>query len=143
MPKLTPTEAAQKWASRATGAVEDYRKGVQRVTESPTAKAAAAADKMLIKVMEAINSGRWARALEDVSLEDWKKATSEKGTARMASGVQGSIHKQEAYYREVFPYLETLQAEIAAMPNLTIEDSITRAAHFMRGMNEFKKRRDR
>lgn len=141
MPKLTPKQAADKWSQRATAAVGDYKAGVLRVTESPTAKAAEAGDKMLAKVMEAINSGRWAAALKAVSLEDWKKAASEKGSARMAAGVQGSVAKQEAYYAEVFPYLETLQREIAAMPNLTLEDSIARAAHFMRGMNEFKNRR--
>lgn len=141
MPKLTPQEAAQKWASRAQAAVPEYTAGVKRVTESPTAKAAAAADKMLQNIMEAINSGRWAAGLNRVSLEDWKTAATVKGAPRIAAGVQGAVGKQQAYYAEVFPFLETLQREIDAMPNLTIEDSIARAAHFMRAMNEFKKRR--
>lgn len=141
MPKLTPHEAALKWSQRATAAVPEYRAGIERVTESPTAKAAAATDKMLANIMESITSGRWAAGLNRVSLEDWKQAAVEKGSARIAAGVQGAIGKQEAYYAEVFPYLETLQREIAAMPDLTIEDSIARAAHFMRSMNEFKNRR--
>lgn len=141
MPKMTPQEAAQKWASRAQAAVGDYTKGVQRVTVAPTQKAAQAEAKMLQNVMEAIQSGRWKAALEAVSLESWKEAAMQKGAQRIAAGVQGAVGKQEAYYREVFPYLENLQAEIAAMPNLTIEDSIARAALFMRRMNEFKNRR--
>jgi len=141
VPKLTPKQAADKWSARTTAAVSDYKAGVLRVTESPTAKAAKAAYKMLMNVMEAINSGRWAAALEAVSLEDWKKAASEKGSTRMAAGVQGSVDKQERYYIEAFPQIETLQREIEAMPNLTIEDSFARARHFMLGMHEFKKRR--
>ena len=138
MPKLTPEQAAQKWRERASAATEDYRKGIERVTESPTAKAAQSAEKMLQKIMEAIQSGRWAAALNAVSLADWKAAATTKGVARMAAGVAAGESKQRAYYARVFPFLESLQAEIAAMPNLTIEDSIQRAGHFMRRMNEFK-----
>lgn len=141
MPKMSATEAAQKWQNRTTAAVGDYTAGVQRVTESPTHKAAQEAAKMLQNVMEAIQSGKWARALEKVSLEEWKKATAEKGSARMAAGVQGAVGKQEQYYTEAFPVLERIQREIAAMPSLTVEDSIARAAHFIREMNKFGKSR--
>lgn len=141
MPIMTPKQAADKWSQRTTAAVADYKAGVLRVTESPTAKAAMAADKMLQNIMEAIQSGRWKAALEAVSLEDWKKATSEKGAGRMAQGVQGAVNKQEAYYTEVFPVLERIQREIEGMPNLTLEDSIARAAHLMREMHAFKNRR--
>lgn len=138
MPKMTPKEAADKWSQRATASVGDYTKGINRVTESPTIKAAQAQDKMLANLMEAVTSGRWRQALENVSLESWKKAASEKGSARMAAGVQGAVAKQEAYYRRLWPFLEGLQSEINAMPNMTIEDSIARSAHFQREMHRFK-----
>jgi hypothetical protein len=141
MPKMTPQEAAQKWAQRTTAAVPEYTTGIGRVTESPTEKAAAAADKMLAKIMESIQSGRWAAGLRKVSLTDWKDAATTKGAPRIAAGVQGAISKQANYYTELWPFLTTLQAEIAAMPNLTLEDSIARAAHYMRQMNAFKNQR--
>lgn len=141
MPKMSPTEAAEKWAQRATAAVPEYTAGIARVTESPTAKAANAAEKMLANVMQAVQSGRWAAALNKVSLTEWKEAATRKGAPRIAAGVQGAVGKQTAYYTELWPFMETLQAEIAAMPNLTLEDSIARAAHYMRSMHEFKNRR--
>jgi len=141
MPKMSPGDAARKWAQRATAAVPEYKAGIDRVTESPTAKAAKAVDKLIQNFMESVTSGRWARNLEAVSLSEWKTAASEKGGARMAAGVQGAIGKQTRYYTEAFPFIEGLQAEIAGMPNLTIEDSIARSAHFMREMHAFKNRR--
>lgn len=139
MPNLSPKEAAEKWAQRAAAAVPDYKRGVDRVTESPMAKAAKSVDKLMANFMEAVTSGRWAASLENVSLEEWKRAASEKGAARLAQGVQGAVGKQTAYYEKAFPFIERLQREIASMPNLTIEDSIARAAHMMRSMHEFKK----
>jgi len=139
MPKLSPDAAAKKWASRTTAAVEDWRKGIEGVSESPTAKAALHLDKLLANIMESINSGRMAAALNNVSLADWKTASTTKGPGRIPAGVQGAVGKQEAYYRKVFPFLQTVQDEIASMPNMTIEDSIARAAHLMRRMNEFKR----
>lgn len=141
MPKMTPDEAARKWGQRTTAAVPEYTAGINRVTESPTAKAAGAAEKMMANIMESITSGRWAAALNKVSLTDWKTAATTKGAPRIAAGVQGAISKQAAYYTELWPFLTTLQAEIAAMPNLTLEDSIARAAHYMRQMNVFKNQR--
>jgi len=102
------------------------------------AKAAAASDKMLANIMQAIQSGRWAAGLNRVSLSDWKAAATTKGVSRIAAGVQGSVAKQAAYYSELWPFMDTLQAEVDAMPNLSIEDSINRAAHYMRRMHEFK-----
>ena len=40
MSRLTPDEAAVKQANRLKGATEEIRKGIERVTVSPTAKAA-------------------------------------------------------------------------------------------------------
>ena len=141
MPKITPKEAADKWARRTAAAVPDYTAGILRVTESPMEAAAEAAEKMLQNLLEAVQSGRWARSLKKVSLAEWKEATTKKGSARLAQGVQGATKKQEDYYNEVFPYLETIQAEIAAMPDLGIEDSIARSAHLQRRMHEFKNQR--
>lgn len=138
MPKLTPAEAAAKWSQRTTAAVPEYTAGIGRVTESPTAKAAGAADKMMANIMEAISSGRWAAALNKVTLTDWKAAATIKGAPRIAAGVQGAIPKQTAYYTELWPFLTNLQAEISAMPNLTLEDSIARASYYMRQMHDFK-----
>jgi hypothetical protein len=138
MPKLTADQAAAKWGRNAQAAVGDYTEGVNRVTESPTEKAAAAEVKMLQNIMESINNGTWAASLRNITLEQWKTATATKGAQRYGPGVQAAIDKQAAYYRAAFPKIQALQDQIRGMPNLTIEDSIARAAAFMRGMHAIK-----
>lgn len=141
MPKIRPEEAAEKWARRTQTAVPDYVAGVQRVTESPTAKAAAKKNKMLQKVTEAIQSGKWEQALQRVSLEDWRQATLSKGQQRIAAGVQAAQGKMQEFMADLFSFQERLQAEVHRMPDLTIEDSVNRAVAWIRGMTKFRRSR--
>jgi len=138
MPKMSADEAAAKWARNAAAAVNDFTEGVNRVSESPTAKAADAQVKMLQNIMESINNGTWAASLRNISLEQWKTATATKGSQRYGPGVQAAVGKKAAHNRAIWPHIERLQAEIAAMPDLSIEDSIARMAAFARGMNALK-----
>ena len=70
MPKLTSTEGAKKWKDRLGGAVAEVVAGVNRVSESPMAKSAAAEDKWFQNIQRAHNSGKRKRALLGVSLEE-------------------------------------------------------------------------
>ena len=68
MAKLTATEFQEKHARRLKAAVEDVRRGIDRVTENPCEKAAAKQDKMLTNLTAAVSSGKWAGGLKRVSL---------------------------------------------------------------------------
>ena len=72
MGRLTAKEVQEKHARRLKGSIEDMRAGIERVTASPTAAAAAKQDKMKAKINAAIDSGKWAAGLRSVSLEEWK-----------------------------------------------------------------------
>ena len=141
MSRLTPAEAAQKQVTRGSAAVKDYKDGVARVTEAPGAKAAKKQDKALAGFQEAVTSGRWARRVSAVSLEDWKKAATDKGANRIATGLTAAQGKLEKVYAEMFPFQDNLQNTIRNMPDAGLEDSIQRSAAWIRGMAEFKKRR--
>lgn len=138
--KLTPEEYAEKHARNLKGATEDIRRGIARVTEAPTAKAAAKQDKMLAGITEAIHSGKWAAGLRRVSLEEWKDKTTVKGVGRIAAGIDAAHDKVVDFATQLIDYENGLMTRIEAMPDLTLEDSISRATHWMREMSKFKRR---
>lgn len=111
-----PNAATQKWARNMTGSVPTIKAGVMAVRESPMAKAADRADYYAQRVQEAVNSGKFQAALRAVSLGDWQQATAEKGTSRIASGVQLAIPKVQAFQAQLQPYAESVKRQIAAMP---------------------------
>lgn len=139
MAKLTPEEAALKQASRLKSSTEDIRRGIERVTSSPTLKAVAKQDKMKQKLVASIDNGAWAKGLKNVSLEDWKKAASEVGVNRIAAGIDAAQPKQTAFYAKLLPAVDAAKGKIAAMPDVTLDDSINRMTTYTREMAKFKK----
>lgn len=140
MAKLTPKQAREKHARNLKASVPDIQIGVDAVSEAPGKKAAAQQEKMLANLTEAVRSGKWARRVEGVSLEDWKATMLNKGVGRIAAGIDGASEKVEAFFAQLFPYQDTLQAEIDRLPDLTLEDSIQRMTAWVRGMANFKPR---
>lgn len=139
MAKVTSTEFAEKWARRMQNATQDIEKGINRVTEAPTAKAARKADKMKANLIKAIDSGKWQAGLEKVTLSDWKNAAIKKGIPRISQGVTEAQPKVAQFAGELLTYQDGLQSEIDSMPDLTLEDSIARMTAWTRGMAKFKK----
>lgn len=139
MAKLTATEFQEKHARRLKAAVEDVRKGIDRVTENPCEKAAAKKDKMLTNLTAAVNSGKWEAGLKRVSLEDWKKAARDIGVNRIAAGIDGAKSKVIAFAEVLLPHIDRQLEKIKAMPDVTLDDNINRMTHFIRGMAEMKR----
>ena len=138
--KMNAQEYQEKHARRLKAAVPDIRRGVERVTESPMLKAAAKSEKMLQNLTEAVNDGKWERGLRRVSLEDWKNATVEKGTGRIAAGIDAAKEKTIAFAEELLPAVERAQTKINTMPDLTLEDNINRMGEYAREMSNFRRR---
>ena len=139
MAKLTPLEFQEKHARRLKAAVEDVRKGIDRVTESPTEKAAAKQDKMLTALTASVTSGKWAQGLKRVSLEDWKRKARDIGVNRIAAGIDGAKDKVVAFAEELLPHIDRQKSKIAGMPDVTLDDNINRMTTFIRGMADFKR----
>jgi len=140
MANLTPQQFAEKHIRRTKAAMEDMRIGVQNVTVSPTIKAAAKADKMKARLIEAIDSGKWAEGLRRVTLEQWKDKMLKLGIARVGQGLDENRGKIEAFASELLPYIDSGANKINSMPDVTLEDSIQRMAEWSRYMSKFKRK---
>jgi len=139
MAKLTSTEFQEKHSRRLKAAVEDVRRGIDRVTESPTAKAAAKQDKMLTNLTASINSGKWAAGLKRVSLDEWKKKTRDVGVNRIAAGIDAAKDKVIAFADDLLPHIDRGKEKIKGMSDVTLDDNINRMTTFIRHMSEMKR----
>ena len=128
----------EKHARRLKASLEDVKKGIDRVTVSPGKLAAAKVDKMKAKLDEAFSSGKVKRALENVSLDSWKKDMLEKGVGRISGGIDRAKDKTIAFAEKLLPAVEAARNKVKAMPDLTIDDSIARATSFIKDMSKFK-----
>jgi len=140
MAKVSPEQFAEKHNRRTKAALEDMRSGIQKVSVSPTAKAAAKQEKMRAKLMEAIESGKWASGLKRVSLDEWKEKMLNVGVARVSSGLDANKKKVEEFAAELLPHIEAGQKAIEGMPDVTLEDSISRMTAFIRHMSKFRRK---
>jgi hypothetical protein len=139
MKNLSAADIAAKYAQRAGAAAGDYTAGIDRVTEAPGQRAAAAQDKMLRKVTEAVQSGKWGERVASVGLTEWKNAAKTKGGARYASGVEAGKGKMQAFMTEFIPHLQQLDGILASMPSVTVEDGVNRAAAAIRHNAKFRR----
>lgn len=139
MAKLTADEFQEKHARRLKASLEDMRLGVERVTTNPMEQAAAKADKMKQNIVASIDSGKWQAGLRRVTLDDWKRNMVEKGVNRVASGIDAAAPKVKDFAAKLLPYIDSEVAKVKKMPDITLEDSISRMTSFVRGMSKFKR----
>lgn len=138
--KVTPEQFTAKHAQNLKASVEYIRQGIARVSVAPTSQAADKRDKMLSRLTESVTSGKWERGLRKVSLEDWKKQTAEKGIGRIAGGIDGAKAKVTDFATQLLPHIERGQSSISSLPDMTLEDSITRMTTFVRHMAKFERK---
>lgn len=136
--RVNAQQYQEKQARRLKASIEDIKAGIDRVTEAPTAKAAAKQTKMIQNLTAAVNSGKWANSLKAVTLEQWKDKAKNKGVDRIAAGIDGAKDKVISFAEKLLAHEATLQNQVNGMPDLTLEDSIARATAWMRGMSKLK-----
>lgn len=118
--------SAQKWLRNYQGSTQSVKDGVNGVTEAPTAKAARNLDKAKAGYIDAVDSGRMGRALNAVSLEDWKRAMLNKGINRMSTGATEAVGKVEAFLSSWMPLMEQVSQQVKLMPSGTTEAALDR-----------------
>lgn len=128
--RVNTDEYLEKWARRTSGASQDYRSGIERVTEAPGIKAAQAADAMRAGLLESLDSGKWQRNVAAVSLQDWKETTIEKGVSRLGPGVQASIGRNRAKIDKLLADVESSKNEVDRMPSATFQDRVQKMVQF-------------
>lgn len=132
--KVTPEQFALRWGTGLKGSVERIREGVANVTEAPGKKAAAKSDKWHAAISSVAVKEKWARRIAEVGLAEWQDAMIQKGLGRIASGVDAAQPKMAAYGAKLIAHQNALLAQLANMPDVTLEDSIQRATTWIRGM---------
>ncbi len=137
---MTGDEFAEKHARRLKASLDDMRKGIEKVTENPTAKAAAKKEKMRANLNAAIDNGKWEAGLRRVSLDGWKQQILNKGLQRVSAGIDGAHDKMVAFGTQLLEYEKSLQGKINTMADLTLEDSIARSNEWIRGMAGMKRK---
>jgi hypothetical protein len=142
MAKNAATVAA-KWVRGMQNAAKSMTEGVAAVSEAPGAKAAAAADLYLQKVQEAVANGKFADNSRAVSLEEWRRAMTEKGIPRVGQGATAATQKQERFFAWLLPIAEASKADISTMPKGNPEASKARMIRNMENMMRNKYRRGR
>ena len=140
MSRLTPAEFQEKHARRLKASIDDMRKGIEGVTEAPTAKAAAKVAKMRTNINAAVDSGKWAAGLNRVSLPEWKDKMINKGLNRVAGGIDEAAAKTTAFAADLLPHIDSGVSAIKKMPDVTLEDNIGRMTSFIRHMSKFKRK---
>lgn len=128
MAKALSAEAVVRlWSERGQGATETVRAGVNAVTESPMAKAAAQVEVWAANVQRA--KQKFVDKLTAVTLQQWKAAMLGKGLTNMSNGYVDptSVNKFANFMRAWLPYVRQGAAQIRAMPKGTLQQGIDRA----------------
>lgn len=99
-------DMVSRFQAGIAGAGGKYTAGVQRVTDSPTAKAAAKVDDGTWAANTTAAAGRMSARLKAVSTEAWKQAISSYGASRYTSSAQ----KAAANYAKRAPELAAAAA---------------------------------
>lgn len=132
--KVTPDEFASRWGTQLKGSIERIRAGIERVDVAPGKAAAAAADKWQASISSAATKEKWRRRIGEVTLEQWQAAMITKGLIRIASGVDAAQSKMAEYGVKLIAHQNGLLRELDTMADVTLEDSISRMVHWVRGM---------
>lgn len=135
----SPQEVAKRWSTNLAGASDKISAGVRAVATSPTARAAQQKAKYVAGVQA--KADKWAARLNAVSLADWQNSMIQRGIPRIASGAAASEGKMASFLSQLLPYVEANVGAIRAMPSLTLEDSVNRAAAWIRTMSKFSYRK--
>jgi hypothetical protein len=129
---------ARKWAGNLSAATQSMKDGANSVTESPGAKAAAAADRWAQGVQEALASGKFATNVGNVSVDQWRQAFIKKGIPRVATGATEAIPVMEQFAAQLLPVTARAKAEAAAMPQGKGSAAVARMMRNYEIMSQFR-----
>lgn len=135
---LNPADVAQRWANNLGAAGQKIKDGVNAVTESPMAKAAARQDAWVAGVQRARDDGSYAAGLNKVSLADWKNAMINKGVNRIGTGATAAIPKMTTFMASFLPYVQQGQQMLQSMPRGDLSQNIGRMTAMVQFLANYK-----
>lgn len=135
--RMTGGDFADKHAKNLRAAADEIRKGVDAVTEAPGAKAAARKDVYVNRMTDSSVHERWAKNVAKVPLEEWKADMKEKGIGRISAGLDRSKGKISDFGDKLLTHIKSIKPEFDARRPLTLEESATKAADWIKAMGKF------
>lgn len=139
----SPQEIAAKQVRRAQAAVQDYKAGVEAVTQSPTEKAAKAVDLWFQGLQKSYQDGSYVDGLNAVSLADWKSATIDKGAMNYAPGIMKAQQTIEDFQAQRQAAQSRISSQLESMPRGDLNQNIQRMVFQATQMSQFKFRKRR
>lgn len=140
MPKVTATEGADKLKRGISAHGQDYASGVQKVTVNPAELAAAKQDEWFLALQDAYNNDRFSKGLGRVTLSSWKASVADGGVSRYTQSADRAAKNYQAFAQEFYPYLDSVQSQVKAMPKRNMAESIARMVKNVELIHEFKNR---
>jgi len=122
MPRLSADKITKKMVENASRSTEAYKDGVMNPKRGPASSALAAADKRAEAVRQAEADKRWEKAMATVSDSYVQERAATVGAPRYASGVTAAEPKIKKFWSAWKPILDTIESEVAAMPDVTDAD---------------------
>lgn len=135
---LNPAQVAADWVRGMQNAQEKYVRGVRGVTQAPTAKAAANAQKMVRNLKAVVDDGSYQSRCNAVSLADWQNAAADKGAGRLAEGAEKARPKMDRFFQVQLPTTLRIAEAVRAMPNNTEAERDQRMLTQIREMRKNK-----
>ena len=135
---MNPADVAQRWANNLSAAGQKIKDGVNAVTESPMAKAAARQDAWVQGVQRARDDGSYAAGLNKVSLSDWKTAMINKGIPRIGTGATSAVPKMTSFMASFLPYVQQGQQMLQSMPRGDLSQNIGRMTAMVQYLANYK-----
>jgi hypothetical protein len=135
MARVTPQEYLTKWGTNLNAAGVYIKSGVNKVSVAPGVSAAAASDRMLAGVTQAIQTGTWQRAVSGVSLQSWQDAMINKGIPRLPTGIATAQKTKVDRITTLLSNVDAAAATANALPRGGLQQGIARATAFMTDMS--------
>lgn len=135
----TAADVTAKWLRNIQGATTEMQAGVARLQQAPGASAAAKQQKWVNALMDPAIQAKWARNVSSVSLQAWQQAMNDYGINRVAQGAQAKSAKFTTAMNSLLPFIDSLRAQVRAMPDDTPAAREQRALAMMRGMRAYQR----
>ncbi len=134
----TLEQTVTRWQAGAGGAQQAFQDGVNNTTVDVVGRAIANQAGLLQGFNDAVNSGRWAGALQRVGTSGWKARTIAKA-ANYGVGITAGVDKYSTAMGTWLPRINSAAAAAKAMPGATIDQRIARSAYLQRTLYNAKR----
>lgn len=134
----SPQQIAEKQVRRATGALQDWKEGVQNTPINPMQKAAEAVDQWFAGVQKSYNDGTYVDGLNDTPKQVWVDGCIKKGALTYTQGITDAQATIADFHQQRQQTQNMINGQLAGTPRGGLEQNLQRMMIQARGMSQFK-----